>query len=131
MTYRDLDEGRRLHAELKDVFSRQRGGWADKEALRKVADLCRAASAAVDDAYCRETLGIVGDYAAQVFSDRRHQSWDQGSMSGADFLRLQILHALDSLHSRLYSLEVIRRAGEFNPYLRWPSARGEGDDRGL
>jgi hypothetical protein len=67
----------------------------------------------VNDPYCRETLGIVGDYAAQMFSDRKHLKWDRAELPGAEFLRLQIMHALDSLHSRLFSLEVIRRAGAY------------------
>ena len=110
MSYPDLDEARRHHGALKEIF-REQGGEENREAVRQVQELCRAASAAVDDAYCRETLGIVGDYASQLFSDRKHLKWDRAELPGAEFLRLQILHALDALHSRLSSLEVIRRAG--------------------
>ena len=111
MSYPDLDAARRHHAALKEIFRNQPGGRDNREAVRQVQDLCRAASAALDDAYCRETLGIVGDYASQLFSDRKHLKWDRAELPGAEFLRLQIMHALDSLHSRLWSLEVIRRAG--------------------
>jgi hypothetical protein len=111
MSYPDLDDARRHHAGLKEIFRNQAGGRDNRDAVRKVEELCRAASAAVDDPYCRETLGIVGDYASQMFSDRKHLKWDRTELPGAEFLRLQILHALDSLHSRLWSLEVIRRAG--------------------
>jgi hypothetical protein len=104
MSYPDLDEARRHHGALRQLFRDLRGGKEDREALRQVQELCRAASAAVDDAYCRETLGIVGDYAWQLLSVRKHFK--------VDFLHLRILQALDSLHGRLSSLEVIRRAGE-------------------
>lgn len=111
MSYPDLDEARRHHGALKEIFRERGGGKENREAVRQVQERCRAASAAVDDAYCRETLGIVGDYASQLFSDRKHLKWDRAELPGAEFLRLQILQALDSLHSRLSSLEVIRRAG--------------------
>jgi len=103
MNYPDLEAARRHHAALKDLFGCHGGGRENREAVRRVEELCRAASVAIDDAYCRETLGIVGDYASRMFADRKHP--------GAAFLRLQIQQALDSLHSRLSSLEVIRRAG--------------------
>jgi hypothetical protein len=65
----------------------------------------RRASCAVEDAYCREILGIVGDYAARMFSDPKHR--------GAKYQRLQVLRALDRFCSRLSSLEVIRHAGAY------------------
>jgi hypothetical protein len=61
-------------------------------------------------------MGIVGDYAAEIFSRREHRKWESESLPGAEFLRLQILKALDSYHSRLYSIEAIRRAGERRLY---------------
>lgn len=115
MSYPDLDAARRYHAALKEIFGKHAGGRENREAVRQIEELCREASAALDDAYCRETLGIVGDYASQVYSDRKHRKWDRTELPGAEFLRLQILHALDSLHSRLSSLEVIRRAGVAGP----------------
>jgi hypothetical protein len=111
MSYPDLDAAREHHAALKEILRSHAGGRENREAVRQVQALCRAASAAVEDAYCRETLGIVGDYASHLYSDRKHRKWDRAELPGAEFLRLQILHALDSLHSRLWSLEVIRRAG--------------------
>jgi hypothetical protein len=104
MSYPDLDEARRHHGALKEILREHGGGKENRDAVRQVQEICRAASAAVDDAYCRETLGIVGDYAWQLLSVRKHLK--------ADFLRLQIAQALDALDSRLSSLEAIRRAGE-------------------
>ena len=111
MSYPDLDAARGHHSALKEIFRSHPGGRDNREAVRQVQELCRAASAAVDDTYCRETLGIIGDYTSQLFSDRKHLKWDRAELPGAEFLRLQILHALDALDSRLWSLEVIRRAG--------------------
>jgi hypothetical protein len=123
MSYPDIEEARRRHAALKDVFAHRRDDWsAGDEELRRVEELCREAGASIDDAQCREEMGIVGDYAAELFSRGEHRKWELESMSGAEFLRLQILKALDSFHSRLYSIEAIRRAGDRQLY---PSALRE------
>jgi hypothetical protein len=117
MGYADIDEARRRHAELKDLFASQRADWsAGADELRRVENLCREAAAAIGDPQCREEMGIVGDYAAELFGRGEHRKWASESMSGAEFLRLQILKALDSFHSRLYSIEAIRRAGERQLY---------------
>ena len=125
MSYPDIDEARGSHAALKEVFAHHRGDWtAGGEELRRVEQLCRDAAAAVDDSQCREEIGIVGDYAAELFARGEHRKWESESMSGAEFLRLQILKALDSFHSRLYSIEAIRRAGDRQLYPFTARARG-------
>ena len=113
MSYPDIEEARRRHVALKEMFAHHRGDWTvGPEELRRVEELCREAAAAINDAQCGEEMGIVGDYAAELFSCGEHRKWASESMSGAEFLRLQILKALDSFHSRLYSLEAMRRAVE-------------------
>ena len=112
MSYPDLDQARLQHAALRDIFQRE-GDWSDIPVLRGVETLCREAAAALADPYCREELGIVADYAAELFSQRSHRKYESESLPGAEFLRLQILKALDSFHSRLYSIEAIRRAAEY------------------
>src|SRR5690348_14205184 len=103
MSYSDIEHARKHHAALKEIFDRHRTDWAERvELLRPVEELCRRAAAAVDDPQCREEMGIVGDYAGEIFSRGEHRKWESVSMSGAEFLRLQILKALDSFHSRLY-----------------------------
>ena len=126
MSYTDIDEARRRHASLKDVFACHRADWSARtEELRRVEELCRQAAAAIADAQCREEIGIVGDYAAELLARGEHRKWASESMSGAEFLRLQILKALDSFHSRLYSIEAIRRAGERQLYPFDRRAQGE------
>jgi hypothetical protein len=60
MIYPDLEAARRHHAALKALFG-EPGRIERRRTVRKVEALCRAASCAIDDADCRETLGIVGD----------------------------------------------------------------------
>jgi hypothetical protein len=119
MPYADLDEARRHHAALRNLFLHD-AELARRAPLRVVEALCRDAAAAVDDPYCREEMGIVADYAAEFFSQRSHRRYESESLPGGEFLRVQILKALDAFASRLYSLEALRRAAE----LRTPRFGG-------
>jgi len=127
MSYPDIDEARQRHASLKDIFALHRADWAARaEEMQRVETLCREAAAAIGDAQCREEMGIVGDYAAELYARGEHRKWASESMSGAEFLRLQILKALDTFHSRLYSIEAIRRAGDRQLYPFDQRAQGRG-----
>src|SRR5436190_20867585 len=102
MSYPDLETARRHHAALKALFGGS-GGIERRSTVRKVEALCRAASFAIDDADCREKLGIVGDYASRMFlggKDRGRKERGR-KQRGAQFLRLQIDQALNFFDSRL------------------------------
>jgi hypothetical protein len=115
----NLETARRHHRALKEYFASRRGTGADLRALRRVLALCDAACAASHDDYCREKLRLVGEYAAELLGSGDHAKWDQDSLSGAEFLRQQVLNALDLFASRLYSLEALRRAAENKGTLAW------------
>jgi hypothetical protein len=100
MSATDVAEARRLHAALRDFFIHQGGSGPDFRALRKVLALCEAASRAVADAYCREKLRVAAEYAAEMLSQRSHAKWGRDSASGAEFLRQQVLNALELYASR-------------------------------
>ena len=106
----DLDQARGHHAQLRLIVERHSGAAADYRALRRVLDLCRRATEAVDDRYCREKLRLVEDFGAELFSHSEHVRWERESMPGGEFLKQQILGALELYHSRLYSIEVLRRS---------------------
>ena len=126
MPYPDIEEARARHAELRDVFVKPRTDWSARpDELPHVEELCRQAAGAVSDPHCREEMGVVGDYAAELFARGEHRKWESESMPGAEFLRLQILRALDSFRSRLYSIEAIRRAAERQLYPFALRRRGE------
>jgi hypothetical protein len=120
MTYPDLEQARSCHAALRECFYRD-ADWSDPPVLRRVQSLCRAAREAVPDAQCHEELRLVADYAAELVSASRHEKYESQSLSGTEFLRLQILRALDSFNSRIYSLEAIRRTAQFQ--VTRPAAR--------
>jgi hypothetical protein len=105
-----LAEARKHQAALKEIFVRHVGETADYRALHRVLALCQAAAETVDDVYCRDKLRLVGEYAAEMFVHSEHAKWASNSMPGMEFLRLQVLNALELYLSRLYSLEVIQRA---------------------
>jgi hypothetical protein len=101
---------RRHHAALRELFTRHTGEAADFRALRRVLGLCAAASEALDDAYCHEKFRAVGEYGAEMLSHSEHAKWGRDSTSGAQFLRQQVLNALELIASRLYSIEALARS---------------------
>jgi hypothetical protein len=111
----DAAEARRLHGVLREFFVRHTGAPPDFTALRRVLALCQAAFEAVDDAYCREKLRLVGEYAAELLTRGEHARWGRDSVSGAEFLRQQVLNALELYASRLYSLETLRVSQDRQP----------------
>lgn len=106
----DLDQARSHHAMLRQLIEGHSGAAIDFRALRRALDLCRRAAEAIDDRYCREKLRLVEDFAAEMFSHGEHDKWQRESVSGAEFLKSQILSALELYHSRLYSIEMLRRS---------------------
>jgi len=106
----DLDEARTHHASLRQIIDRHSGAASDFRALRRVLDLCRRAADAIDDRYCREKLRLVEDFAAEMFAHSEHDRWQRESISGTDFLKQQIVGALELFSSRLYSIEMLRRS---------------------
>jgi hypothetical protein len=126
MSYPDLDEARRHLNALRALFLRDPEA-SGRTSLRQVEALCRSAASAVDDPYCREEMGIVGDYAAELFSQKVHRKYESESLNGAEFLRRQILKSLDAYASRLYSLEAVRRAAESQATPRFTPAPRAGE----
>ena len=112
----DVAEARRLHAALKHICAQHTGGAPDFRALSRVLKLCQAAREAVDDAYCHEKLRVVGEYAGEMLSRGDHSRWGRDAISGLEFLRLQVLNALDLFASRLYSVELRSFRGQV-PWL--------------
>jgi hypothetical protein len=106
----DVAQAWRLHAALRELFARHAGGAPDLRALRRVLALCQAASDAVDDAYCREKLRLVSEFGAELLAQRDHARWGRDSATGVEFLRQQVLNALELYASRLYSLQALRGA---------------------
>jgi hypothetical protein len=100
--FSDLDDARAHHAALRHIVQNHAGAGTavDYRTLRRVLELCRRATAAVDDRYCRDKLRLVEDFAAEMFCHGEPR---------AQFLRQRILDALELFHSRLYSIETLRR----------------------
>src|SRR5687768_16258524 len=107
--YSDIEEARSHHAALRDIVARHPGGTGDYRALRRVLQQCRCAVEAIDDRYCLAKLHQVEEFAAELLSHDAHHRWDVETMSGAQFLKQQVLGALELYNSRLYSLESVRR----------------------
>ena len=105
----DLKEVRDCYASLRDLVIQNSGGWDDADSRRKVQRLCSTAIAVLDDAECRERLSAVRTQAEELFSREGHLKWARKNMSGADYLRLQMLISLEALNTRLFFIDTVRR----------------------
>lgn len=108
MANTDLKEVREYYATLRELVIHNSGGWNDAESRAKAERLCSAGMAAIDDAECRERLRAVLAQASDLFSAEGHLKWSRKNMSGADYLRLQILIALEALNTRLFFIDTLR-----------------------
>jgi hypothetical protein len=104
----DIRKVREHYSTLRELVIQHPGGWDDADALAKVRRLCGAGIAALDDPECHEKLRAVETQAAELFSREGHRKWQRKNMSGADYLRLQILIALEALNTRLFFLQTQR-----------------------
>jgi hypothetical protein len=104
----DINEVRDCYATLRDLVIQNSGGWDDADSRRKVDRLCSAAIAVLDDAECQERLRTVRTQAEDLFSREGHHKWARKNMSGADYLRLQMLISLEALNTRLFFIDTIR-----------------------
>jgi hypothetical protein len=109
MGYPDIQRARDGHTALRRILDGYAGAGADLRALRRVVDLCREVSEAIEDDYCQVKIRLIAEYSAELLSRDEHRA--RGALAGADFLRQQIHGALELLESRLYSLERTRRFG--------------------
>jgi len=110
MSYPDIERARAGQAALQRIVDGYAGPGADLRALRRVVDLCDELADALEDAYCREKVRVVAEYAAELLSQGEHRA--RGAIPGAEFLRRAIRGALELVQSRLYSIERARRHGE-------------------
>ena len=105
----DLNEVREYYSTLRELIILNPGGWDDAESRARVGELCGAGKAALADDECQNRLARVEAQAAELYSRDKHHKWTRRSMSGADYLRLQILIVLEALNARLLLLEALRK----------------------
>ena len=108
MAYPDLEEVRKQYAALRELVIHNPGGWNDASSRERVKILVDRAVDAVEDAECTQQLRRVESYAAALYSEDGHAKWQRKSMSGADYLRLQILIALEVVNTRLFMIDALR-----------------------
>ena len=104
----DIKEVRDCYATLRELVIHNTGGWDDAESRRKVERLCSTAIAVLNDAECQERLRTVKIQAEDLFSREGHVKWARKNMTGADYLRLQMLIALEALNTRLFFIDTLR-----------------------
>jgi hypothetical protein len=117
--YTDIRQVREHYAALRDLIAQNPGGREDAATLGNVSVLCEAAIAALEDPECRQRLRLVEQYAADLFSVEGHRKWHRPQMPGADYLRLQMLIALEGVNTRLFFLSAMRDRDI--PHLAYPA----------
>jgi hypothetical protein len=108
LVYKDINQVREYYATLRELVIQNGGGWDDAATRKKVEELCGAGAAALDDKECHERLRVVRQQAGELFSASGHLKWARKNMTGADYLRLQILIALEALNTRLFFIQALR-----------------------
>jgi len=104
----DLGRVREHYKALRDLVIQNSGGREDAGLRAKLTRLCDEGIAELNDAECRERLRTVKAQAAELFSSDAHLKWARRTMSGADYLRLQMLIALEALNTRLFFIDALR-----------------------
>jgi hypothetical protein len=105
---KDLYEVRELYKRLRELVIQNAGGWDDSASRARIEALCNAGIAALDDAECHHRLRTVEEQARELYSPARHRAWQRRNMSGADYLRLQMLIALEAVNTRLFFIDTLR-----------------------
>ena len=108
MPYKDIKQVRENYVTLRELVILNPGGWDDAASRSKVERLCGAAIQALDDEECRQRLRTVIAHAAELYSRTDHLKWARAKMRGADYLRLQMLIALEAVNTRLFFLQAVR-----------------------
>ena len=108
MTHKDLRDVRGHYVTLRDLVIHQTGGWDDIDSRTRVEGLCGEAILALDDPECRQWLRLLREQSNALFSRAEHLKWGRNNMTGAEYLRLQMLIALEAVNSRLLQLESDR-----------------------
>ena len=108
MSDKDLQEVRAAYKALRELVIQNPGGWDDIASRSRVETLCSAGIAALADAECRDRLRTVEEQARELYSSGAHRAWRRSTMTGADYLRLQILIALETVNTRLFYIDATR-----------------------
>jgi hypothetical protein len=101
---RDIEDARALQRELRSLFDASESESDGEQKLAQVRRLC--AALALDDAYSREALRAVENYAGYYFGG---QNQDAHSGVRRSRLRALILTLLEALQTRLLEIEARRQ----------------------
>src|SRR5688500_11811136 len=102
----DLYIARKTLQALRDVIILRPG--QDAECLERLHRLVAQADALIEDAQCKELLQTVLRYGNDLYSPTGLAKWERPRMSGASYLRLQMLAKLLVFDNRIAELETAR-----------------------
>jgi hypothetical protein len=103
----DIEEARNLVCVAEDFLAAVAAGSEDVRRLAAIEVLLGGVSRSCGDSLVQYRLHELQRYA-HAFSSRGHESWSVPPLSGADYLRLQIIKTLNALHARLRTIAEVR-----------------------
>jgi len=118
--YADLEQAREQIAVVQDLLAERLGGQDDPVLLGTLELLLGSAARSLGDTLFYQRLFELRIYAQAFFSSQAHLSWGRAPLTGAEYLRLQLLKTLNALSARLLTIEEARlhyAAAEARPAL--------------
>ena len=106
MDHLDLENAHRHLAGLRGLADGDAG--TRSETLAALELLAGSLMRALPDVICREKLSELRFYAGELFSGSPSTRCEPHAPSAPDYLRLQILTALNALDARLRALQAMR-----------------------
>jgi len=120
MGYADLEQAREQIGVVQDLLAERLGGNDDPVLLGTLELLLGSAARSLGDTLFYQRLFELRTYAQALFSEQAHVSWGRAPLTGAEYLRLQLLKTLNALTTRLQTIEAARShyaAAEARPAL--------------
>ena len=108
MEYTDLEQAREQIGVVQDLLAERLGGHDDPVLLGTIELLLGSAARSLADPLFYQRLFELRTYAQALFSAEGHLSWGRAPLAGTEYLRLQLLKALNALNARLLTIEAAR-----------------------
>jgi len=123
MANADLENALHHLRVMQDLLAQQRGSGANVDQAQLFAALellSGSFSRLMTDCLCQQKLAELRGFAHALYSDKDQQRWSRASLTGGEFLRLQMLKSLNALDARIRMLFKIRSAATENKVLPLP-----------
>lgn len=121
----DLENALHHLRAMQDLLAHRRGNVSanvdEAEVFAALELLSGSFSRLMSDCLCQQKLAELRGFTQALYSDKDQQRWSRASLTGGDFLRLQVLKSLNALDARIRTLFKIRSGATENKVLPLPT----------